>query len=78
MSLHLLSCLRLNDLDRNQQHDGHEAERQRDDVALGVLVLVERSEDVQRRGLRLSGDAPLTISTAPISPIDRAVDSAIP
>ena len=43
-----------------------------------VLVLVEGSQNVKRGRLRLPWRAPLTMSTAPTSPIARAAERAVP
>ena len=58
---HLLRLLRspmFEELDPEQQHDRERGQRQRDDVSLLVLVLLEGSQDVERRGLRLALDEP--------------------
>src|SRR6266568_5144784 len=44
------------ELDAEQHDDRHHGQREGDDITRVVLSLVERPEDVQRRGLGLPGD----------------------
>ena len=65
-------------LDADEEHDGDGGEREGDDVRLGVWrsSIAVKMKSVAVSVLPLI--SPLTISTASISPIDRAIVSATP